>query len=119
MHIEAIDATTIHLTVNREERRALLGAFGWITAGPFAAGYEDLWSARPEWSRSAAEAVAARFSDDADGLIVEPTELELLTVVLETALDGDRPLPRDDWRTLTTASRETAVRLAGELRAAA
>ena len=118
MLIETLDDTTTRLTVGEPERRAIFGAFGWITAGPFAATYDGLWAAHPEWSRAAAEALGARFDDGTGGVVaLGPAEVALVTAVLEAALDGERPLPRDDWAILARASRETALRLAAELRA--
>jgi hypothetical protein len=120
MQIETLADSATRLTVDGQERCAIFGAFGWVTAGPFAASYDGLLSSEPEWSRGAAEVIATKF-EDGDGLEVSlaPAEVGLLTAVLEAALDGERPLPRNDWEILTRAPREIAVRLVAELRAVA
>jgi hypothetical protein len=120
MRVERTKANTRRVWLDEDERRAILGALGWVISGPFAGRYE-LW-ARPEFSREHAESTARRLSPDEGRPAEGPTELsltvlDLLAAVLDAALDGDHSLPPNDWEILTTASGPTAQRLHRDLQA--
>ncbi len=98
MRRTTIDGDDVLLLAD-DELRALRGGFGWALHGPFAR------TSDPGVDRDAALAVEHRLAPQTR---LRPGDLDVLLTVMRAAVEGPRPLPRGDWRTLTLASDETA-----------